>query len=306
MSWLQIVFDTTREHAPALDDALLDLGALSVTLQDNIPDTGIDEPIYEPTRGETPLWQRTRLLALFDAGSDEHLIIAALANMLPDVPAWHAEIIEDQAWERAWMDDFRPMRFGERLWICPSWAEPPEPDAVVLRLDPGLAFGTGTHPTTALCLKWLDWQPLTGCTVLDYGCGSGILAIAALLLGAERAVAVDNDPQALIATRDNAERNGIAPERLAVCLPEEIDRHLGEGEADVTLANILAGPLQALAPELARLTRTSGWIVLSGILADQANAVAEAYIPAFSMHGPTLDGDWARLDGHRQAGEKGV
>ncbi len=299
MSWLQIVFDTTKDQAPALEDALLELGALSVTLQDNIPDTGVDEPIYEPTRGETPLWQQTKLLALFDADTDADLVIAALGNSLRDVPAWRAETLADQAWERVWMDDFKPMRFGERLWICPSWAQPPEPDAVVLRLDPGLAFGTGTHPTTALCLEWLDWQPLAGCTVLDYGCGSGILAIAALLLGAERAVAVDNDPQALIATRDNAERNSIAPERLAICLPEQIDQHLGNGAADVTLANILAGPLQALAPELARLTRTGGWIVLSGILAEQANTVALAYRSAFAMHGPTMSGDWARLKGQK-------
>jgi ribosomal protein L11 methyltransferase len=304
VSWLQIVFDTTKEQAPALEDALLDLGALSVTLQDNIPDTGVDEPIYEPTRGETPLWQQTRLLALFEADTDADLVIAALTNAIDAVPPWQAETLADQAWERAWMDDFKPMRFGDRLWICPSWAEPPEPDAVVLRLDPGLAFGTGTHPTTALCLEWLDRQPLAGCTVLDYGCGSGILAIAALLLGAERAIAVDNDPQALIATRDNAERNGIAPQRLAVCLPEEIDRHLGDGEADVTLANILAGPLQSLAPELTRLTRTNGRIVLSGILAEQANAVAQTYTATFSMHDPALRGDWVRLDGHKQASQR--
>jgi ribosomal protein L11 methyltransferase len=304
MSWLQIVFDTTKEQAPALEDALLELGALSVTLQDNIPDTGVDEPIYEPTRGETPLWQQTKLLALFEVDTDADLVIAALTNAIDAVPPWQAETLADQAWERAWMDDFKPMRFGERLWICPSWAEPPEPDAVVLRLDPGLAFGTGTHPTTALCLEWLDAQPLAGCTVLDYGCGSGILAIAALLLGAEQAVAVDNDPQALIATRDNAERNGIAPQRLAVCLPEDIDQHMGSGAADVTLANILAGPLQALAPELTRLTRAGGWIVLSGILAEQANTVARAYAPAFDMHGPTLRGDWARLDGCKHAGNR--
>jgi len=301
VSWLQFVFDTTKEQVPALEDALLELGALSVTLQDNIPDTGVDEPIYEPTRGETPLWQQTKLLALFDADTDADAVAAGLIASFGPLPTWRAEILADQAWERTWMDDFKPMQFGQRLWICPSWAEPPEPEAVVLRLDPGLAFGTGTHPTTALCLRWLDQQPLAGCTVLDYGCGSGILAIAALLLGADKAIAVDNDPQALIATRDNAERNGIDPERLAICLPEAIDQYMTPASADVTLANILAGPLQQLAPELTRLTRSGGWVVLSGILAEQANTVALAYRQAFAMHGPTLSGDWARMEGEKIA-----
>jgi len=301
VSWLQFVFDTTKEQVPALEDALLELGALSVTLQDNIPDTGVDEPIYEPTRGETPLWQQTKLLALFDADTDADAVATGLIASFGPLPTWRAEILEDQAWERAWMDDFKPMQFGQRLWICPSWAEPPQPEAVVLRLDPGLAFGTGTHPTTALCLQWLDQQPLAGCTVLDYGCGSGILAIAALLLGADKAIAVDNDPQALIATRDNAERNGIDPERLAICLPEAIDQYMTPASADVTLANILAGPLQQLAPELTRLTRSGGWVVLSGILAEQANTVALAYRQAFAMHGPTLSGDWARMEGEKIA-----
>jgi len=297
MSWLQLVFDTTKEQATALEDALLELGALSVTLQDNIPEDGVDEPIYEPGRGETPLWQKTKLLALFEADSDAELIAAALCNQLGDLPAWSAEQLEDQAWERAWMDNFKPMRFGERLWICPSWCEPPDPSGVILALDPGLAFGTGTHPTTALCLEWLDAQPLQGCTVLDYGCGSGILAIAALLLGAERAIAVDNDPQALIATRDNAERNGIDPQRLLTCLPDAVPAL----SADITVANILAGPLQELAPLLTQLTRSGGKLALSGILAEQANAVAAAYRPAFALLGPTLRDDWVRLDGQKFA-----
>lgn len=295
MSWLQIVFDTSSSAVPALEDALLELGALSVTLQDNIPEDGVDEPIYEPTRGETPLWQKTRLLALFEDDCDADAIIAALREQLTELPAWRAEHIADQAWERAWMDSFKPMRFGQRLWICPSWCEPPDPNGVNLKLDPGLAFGTGTHATTALCLEWLDGRNLTGCTVLDYGCGSGILAIAALLLGADRAIAVDNDPQALIATRDNAERNGIAPERLLTCLPDAVPAIT----ADVTVANILAGPLQTLAPTLTRLTRSGGSLALSGILAEQANSVATAYRPAFDLLGPTLRDDWVRLDGHK-------
>jgi ribosomal protein L11 methyltransferase len=295
VSWLQLIFDTSKDQAPVLEDALLELGALSVTLQDNIPDSGVDEPIYEPDRGATPLWQKTRLLALFDAGADADLLAAALTNAIGELPPFNAEILADQAWERAWMDDFKPMQFGQRLWICPSWCDAPDPDAVNLRLDPGLAFGTGTHPTTALCLEWLDAQPLAGCTVLDYGCGSGILAIAALLLGADRAIAVDNDPQALIATRDNAGRNGIAPERLHLCLPEDVPAL----QADVTVANILAGPLQSLAPTLNALTRPGGRLALSGILGEQANAVAGAYRFAFTLFDPAVSGDWVRIDGHK-------
>lgn len=289
MSWLQLVFASDREHAPALEDALLELGALSVTLLDNA-----DEPLFEPAIGETPLWQATRILALFEEGTEPAPVIAALREQLAVLPDWRAETVDDQAWERAWMADFQPMRFGRRLWVCPSWAEPPEPDAVILALDPGLAFGTGTHPTTALCLEWLDGLDLNGCSVADYGCGSGILAIAALLLGAERALAVDNDPQALIATRDNAERNGIAAERLITCLPEQLP---ADWRADVTVANILAGPLQQLAPILTQLTRSGGAIALSGILGEQAGAVAASYRGDFALTAPALRQEWARLQG---------
>lgn len=295
MSWLQLIFNTSREQASALEDALLELGALSVTLQDDVPDDGVDEPIYEPDRGATPLWQKTRLLALFAADVDADAVATAVRDQLGNLPHWRAEQLEDQPWERAWMADFKPMRFGRRLWICPSWCEPPDPTGVILALDPGLAFGTGTHATTALCLEWLDAQALAGCTVLDYGCGSGILAIAALLLGAERAIAVDNDPQALIATRDNAERNGIDPARLVTCLPQDVPAL----QADITVANILAGPLQSLAPVLTGLTRPGGRLALSGILVEQANAVAAAYRSAFTLFDPAISGDWVRIDGYK-------
>ena len=293
MAWLQLVFDSGREQAPPLEDALLELGALSVTLQDNA-----DEPVFEPGIGETPLWSETRVVALFEEGTDPEAVIATLSGQLQALPRWRAERVEDQAWERAWMDDFQPQRFGERLWVCPSWCEPPDPNGVILALDPGLAFGTGTHPTTALCLEWLDGQPLAGATIVDYGCGSGILAIAALLLGAERAVAVDNDPQALIATRDNAERNGIAPERLVTCLPGELPAGI---RAEVVVANILAGPLQQLAPTLNGLCAEGGRLALSGILNEQAEAVAAAYRPWFTLTAPTTRAEWVRLDG-RKAG----
>lgn len=296
MSWLQLVFESDRTHAPALEDALLEIGALSVTLQDSA-----DEPVFEPGIGETPLWQATRILALFEAQSPLEPQVAALIDALQQrvaVPSWRAEQLEDQVWERAWMADFQPMRFGRRLWICPSWAQAPDPSGVVLALDPGLAFGTGTHPTTALCLEWLDGQPLDDCVVVDYGCGSGILGIAALLLGARRVIAVDNDPQALVATRDNAERNGIAPERLITCLPDQLP---ADCRADVTVANILAGPLQALAPVLAGLTREGGRLALSGILAGQADAVAQAYRPWFALQPVAQRAEWVRIDATKNA-----
>ena len=293
MPWLQLEFASTREQAPALEDALLDVGALSVTLLD-----AADEPVLEPGVGETPLWSETKLLALFDADCDVDAVIATLRSQLSELPAYRAQSLDDQPWERAWMADFQPMRFGQRLWVCPSWSEAPDPNAVVLRLDPGLAFGTGPHPTTALCLEWLDGLDLTGCTVLDYGCGSGILAIAALLLGAERAIGVDNDPQALVSTHDNAARNGIAPERLLTFTPEQFP---ADCVVDVTVANILAGPLQELAPLLAQATRRDGQLALSGILSEQAEVVAASYRPWFVVEAPVLRENWARLNGVKTA-----
>jgi ribosomal protein L11 methyltransferase len=296
-----LVFESDRTRAPALEDALLEIGALSVTLQDSA-----DEPVFEPGVGETPLWQATRVLALFEMTPEAApaeidalatTLVVELQQLVP-LPAWRAEHLQDQAWERAWMADFQPMRFGQRLWICPSWTEAPDPTGVVLALDPGLAFGTGTHPTTALCLEWLDGQPLQDCTVIDYGCGSGILGIAALLLGARQVVAVDNDPQALIATRANAERNHITPERLITCLPGELPAAF---TADVMVANILAGPLQSLAPLLTGLTSRNGRIALSGILAEQADAVAAAYRPAFELAPIARREEWVRIDGVRPA-----
>ncbi len=291
MSWQQLVFDSDREQAPHLEELLVELGALSVSLLDNA-----DDPVLEPGVGETPLWQSTRLLALFGAETDINRIILDLQEKLQPLPPWRAEVLVDQAWERAWMADFQPMRFGQRLWICPSWCAPPDANAVNLALDPGLAFGTGTHPTTALCLEWLDAQSLDGTTLLDYGCGSGILAIAALLLGAARALAVDNDPQALIATRDNALRNGIAAERLLTYLPEQVPADL---QAQVVVANILAGPLQSLAPLLSRYAAPQGRIALSGILASQAELVSAAYADQFQLTAPAQRQEWVRLQGQK-------
>lgn len=292
MPWLQIRLAITPDQASALEDQLLELGAVSVTFMD-----AEDQPIFEPDLGTTPLWSHTHLLALFEDGTDGDAVLAHLRLLRGgELPEHQVERIEDQDWERSWMDNFHPMRFGRRLWIVPSWHQAPEPDAVNLLLDPGLAFGTGTHPTTALCLEWLDGQDLNDCTVLDFGCGSGILAIAALLLGAPRAVGTDIDPQALEASRDNAARNGIDPARFPVYLPADLPPQA----ADVVVANILAGPLVQLAPTITAQVAPGGRLALSGILAEQAEEVRSAYAGAFELD-PTAEKDgWVRISGVRR------
>jgi len=206
------------------------------------------------------------------------------------------EQIEDKDWECEWMDNFHPMRFGERLWICPSWRDVPDPDAVNVMLDPGLAFGTGTHPTTSLCLSWLDGLDLQGKTVIDFGCGSGILAIAALKLGAAQAIGIDIDPQAIQASRDNAERNGVA-DRLSLYLPHQQPENL---QADVVVANILAGPLRELAPLIGVLPKAGGHLGLSGVLASQAESVCEAYAERFALDAVAEKEEWCRITGVRR------
>jgi len=292
MPWLQLRLAITPEQAPTYEDALLDVGAVSVTFMD-----AEDQPIFEPDLGTTPLWSHTHLLALFEADTDADALVAHL-QLLTDgaLPEHQIERIEDQDWERSWMDGFAPMRFGQRLWIVPSWHEAPQPDAVNLLLDPGLAFGTGTHSTTSLCLQWLDAQPLEGCSVLDFGCGSGILAIAALLLGAPRAVGTDIDPQALEASRDNAGRNGIADERFPVYLPADLPQE----PADVVVANILAGPLVSLAPQITSLVKGGGRLALSGILAEQAEEVRAAYAADFELDPTAVQDGWVRISGVRR------
>ncbi|MDG1580006.1 50S ribosomal protein L11 methyltransferase [Pseudomonas sp. GOM6] len=289
MPWLQVRLAITPEQAETYEDALLGVGAVSVTFMD-----AEDQPIFEPDLGTTPLWSHTHLLALFEADTDPANLIAHLQLLTGgELPAHEIEQIEDQDWERSWMDNFQPMRFGQRLWIVPSWHAAPEPDAVNLLLDPGLAFGTGTHPTTALCLEWLDGQALTDCDVIDFGCGSGILAIAALLLGAPQARGTDIDPQALEASRDNASRNGIDPARFPVYLPADMPQQ----PADVVVANILAGPLVSLAPQITALVKAGGRLALSGILAEQAAEVREAYAGAFDLDPTAIKDGWVRISG---------
>ena len=289
MPWLQVRLAITPEQAETYEDALLQVGAVSVTFMD-----AEDQPIFEPDLGTTPLWSHTHLLALFEADTDETALLAHLQLLCGGaLPEHHVERIEDQDWERSWMDGFQPMRFGQRLWIVPSWHAAPQPDAVNLLLDPGLAFGTGTHPTTALCLEWLDGQNLDNCSVLDFGCGSGILAIAALLLGAPQAAGTDIDPQALEASRDNASRNGIDPARFPVYLPADLPQQ----PADVVVANILAGPLVSLAPQITALVKSGGRLALSGILAEQAEEVRAAYASAFDLDPTAVKDGWVRISG---------
>ena len=292
MSWLQLRLAITPDQAEPMEDLLLGLGAVSVTFMD-----AEDQPIFEPDLGTTPLWQNTHLLALFEATAERQVLLEQLQQLWQQpLPEYQFEDIADQDWERSWMDNFKPMRFGKRLWIVPSWHAAPEPDAVNLLLDPGLAFGTGTHPTTALCLEWLDGQQLQGLQAIDFGCGSGILAIGALLLGAERVVGTDIDPQALEASRDNAQRNQLADERLPLYLPEDMPNE----PADVLVANILAGPLVNLAPQLTALVKPGGRIALSGILAEQTDEILAAYDKAFVLDPiAELDG-WIRVSGVRR------
>ncbi|MCP3908160.1 MAG: 50S ribosomal protein L11 methyltransferase [Oceanicoccus sp.] len=292
MSWLQLRVDTSRETTEAIEDALLAAGAVSVTMEDSA-----DQPILEPAVGETPLWNQTRVTGLFNADTDtDQATVIATASFGQNLPTYRWEILEDRDWEREWMENFHPMRFGQRLWICPSWKTPPEADAVNLMLDPGLAFGTGTHPTTALCLEWLDGCDVTGKTVVDYGCGSGILGIAALLLGAKEVVAVDNDPQALIATLDNAKRNNIDSSKISVYLPDDAPN---DYQADIMLANILAGPLGELSPILSKMTDSNGLLALSGIISSQSAGLLEIYQQWFDMDKPVLQDEWVRLTGKK-------
>lgn len=293
MSWLQLKIDTTKAQAPVLEELLETLGAAAVLMEDSA-----DQPLLEPPPGATPLWDATRVIGIFTVDSEMDAIIEFLEAQLGEaLPAHRVEVLEDKDWVRAWMDHYHPMRFGDRLWVVPSWTPPPQPDAVNLLLDPGLAFGTGTHPTTALCMEWLDSLDLHGKTVIDYGCGSGILAVAALLLGAKEAWCVDNDPQALTATRNNAEHNGVG-ERVHVFMPDDMP----EMQADVIVANILAGPLAMLAPVMAAHSHAGTHIALSGIIRPQVDELREVYGEWFDMDGLAIkEEDWCRLSGIRRA-----
>jgi ribosomal protein L11 methyltransferase len=296
VEWQQFVMNLDTLNPAAVEEIFTRHGAWSVTLSD-----AGDKPVLEPGPGETPLWEDTRITGLFSADADLGKLEAELLQGLElrQLPAHRIEKLADRAWEREWLTDFGPMKFGERLWICPGDSDAEQEDAVIVRLDPGLAFGTGTHATTALCLDWLDGLPLSGKTLLDYGCGSGVLAIAALKLGCDAATAMDIDPQAVIATRQNADSNGVAG-RLRVCgSADDI-----EGVFDVVVANILAGPLAQFAESITSTLAGHGMLALSGVLCEQAASVMAAYEPWIEFDEPAFreqDGQtWSRLTGTRR------
>ena len=297
MNWLQIAINTTKDNAERAEDCLFSAGAQTVTLTD-----AADQPILEPGVNEVPIWNAVIVTGLFNFDNNQQALLESINLCLADTSYnCSCEILEDQNWTRAWMDHYHEMQFGERLWVCPLHVEPPQAEAVNLRLDPGLAFGTGTHPTTSLCLRWLDQNIKNQDTLLDYGCGSGILAIAACMLGTKQADGVDIDPQALLATHSNAEINDVA-KRVNTYLPEDYLKQHASTQYDIVMANILSGPLAELAPTLAQHTRASGDIVLSGILREQADTVLNTYSHFFKMDKPVFEEDWVMLHGVKNNG----
>jgi ribosomal protein L11 methyltransferase len=289
MAWHQISVITQENIAPQLADFFSNLGAVSVTYMD-----AEDEPVYEPAIGETKIWSNTQVIALYELDADPELIKTQLYKQFNhnDLHDWVYEAIADQEWERAWMEYYKPMKFADRLWVCPTDQEQVESGTVCLTLDPGLAFGTGTHPTTALCLEWLASHELCTKTVIDYGCGSGILAVAAILLGAKVAHAVDIDPQAITATESNALKNKVE-DKIKTYLPEQFNPF----QADIVLANILAKPLIDMAEQICALVVSGGQLVLSGILYEQAESVINAYQEQIIFKPLVQQEDWIRLDG---------
>ncbi|WP_026376199.1 50S ribosomal protein L11 methyltransferase [Aestuariibacter salexigens] len=292
MPWIQLKINVKAAHAESLGDALNQCGAQAVTFVD-----AKDTPMYEPKPGEIMLWPDTTVIGLFDANDDMQLVVEQLVSdgTINQGAVYALDQLEDKDWEREWMDNFHPMQFGEKLWICPSWRDIPDPDAVNVMLDPGLAFGTGTHPTTSLCLKWLDSVPLHNKQVVDFGCGSGILGIAALKLGAEHVVAIDIDPQALLATRQNAQHNHVS-EKISVFLPNAQP----DMKADVVVANILASPLRELRSVITNYCKPGGQLILSGILVEQAEEIAALYASDFTIDDISHQGEWASVAGTRR------
>jgi ribosomal protein L11 methyltransferase len=294
MAWHQISVITDETTAPQLADYFSELGAVSVTYTD-----AEDEPVYEPAIDQTKIWSNTQVTALFEMNADPDVVQTLVFNQFIGSPleTWVYELLQDQVWERAWMEHFKPMKFADKLWVCPTGQEQSDADTVCMTLDPGLAFGTGTHPTTALCLEWLASHDLRDKVVIDFGCGSGILAIAALLLGARHAHAIDIDSQALTATQYNAEKNQVQ-DRISYYLPEQFVPF----KAQVVVANILAKPLIELSPVISELVADQGDLILSGILNEQADSVADAYRQlGFVMADAVQQDDWCRLDGVNQA-----
>ncbi len=296
MSWTEVVIEIARDHAEALSDALMESGALSVSVEDADEGTALEKPLFgEP--GMEPAeaaWEHSRVVALTDVDADQAAIVAeaAAAIGLAKTPPFTTRNVADEDWVRLTQSQFAPIHIGKNIWVVPSWHEAPDPDGLILELDPGLAFGTGSHPTTRLCMEWLEAHPAPGQTVLDYGCGSGILAMVAKKMGAGDVAGVDIDPQAIESARDNATRNNCA---IDYYLPNDFavssKAQHASGRFDIVVANILSSPLKLMAPMLAGRVAPGGALILSGVLARQAEEVAQAYAPFIKL------GVWAELDG---------
>ena len=298
MKWLQIHITVSQAQVDFTETLLSSLGAVSVTLDD-----AENQDLLEPLPGETPLWNKVIVTGIYAQEDDEEIDVAALetfiATQMPDAPL-HYEFLEDQAWERTWMDAYEPIKISEKFWIVPEWMQPPESDAVNIKLDPGLAFGTGNHASTFLCLQWLGKTDVKDKIVIDYGCGSGILGVAALLLGAKKVYATDIDPQAVLATKQNAELNGVL-EKLYVGLPEEFNAEFKGQKADIHLANILAGPLMSLAEEFSTLIKSEGEFALAGVIQEQVSEVSNVYSAFFDvLEVETREENWCRISGKRK------
>ena len=291
MPWLQLIFNTTQQECPLYSEILSNIGALSVTLED-----AGDQPIYEPLFGETPHWPDTRVIGLFDGDTNLDEVVETVREQLKPITIahWQIEKLEDRDWAKEWTKDFHPIQITNELWICPSWCEPPEPSATNIYMDPGLAFGSGTHATTSLCMSWLAQHKPYEMDMIDYGCGSGILAITAAKLGAKQVWAIDNDPQALVSTHHNAKNNGV-DNIIHIGLAENFDDLL----VDVLMANILALPLVELAEHFANMVKPHGNIVLSGILPDQIDLITKTYVQWFDIKPATIKDNWVRIEGKR-------
>lgn len=299
MKWLQIHITVDQAQVDFTETLLGSLGAVSVTLDD-----AENQDLLEPLPGETPLWNKVIVTGIYAEEEGEEIDVDALLTFItaqmPEAPLRH-EFIEDQAWERTWMDAYEPIQIGEKYWIVPEWMTPPEPDAVNIKLDPGLAFGTGNHASTFLCLQWLGQTDVKDKIVIDYGCGSGILGVAALLLGAKKVYATDIDPQAVLATQQNAELNGVL-DKLYVGLPEEFNAELQNEKADVFVANILAGPLMMLAEEFSTLIKSEGEFALAGVIEEQVADVSNIYSKFFDiLKVEKRDEYWCRISGKRHS-----
>jgi ribosomal protein L11 methyltransferase len=298
VKWLQIHITVDQAQVDFTETLLESLGALSVTLDD-----AENQDLLEPLPGETPLWNKVIVTGIYAQEDDEEIdvdsIVTFITAQMPEAPLTH-EFIEDQEWERTWMDAYEPIQIADKFWVVPEWMTPPDADAVNLKLDPGLAFGTGNHASTFLCLQWLGKTDLKDKIVIDYGCGSGILAVAALLLGAKQVYATDIDPQAVLATQQNAELNGVL-NNLYVGLPDEFNETLKDQKADVFVANILAGPLMMLAPQFATLVKSEGEFALAGVIEEQVTDVSNVYSEFFDiLEVEKRDGYWCRISGKRQ------